>query len=477
MPADPETSRAFAIPRAQVPTDTRDRVVNLIQKLSKAVEPPAQSQQTDELCARDIGIHEPPFDMSAAKLLSMANPHHSTCIRVKRDATVGMGFADDEWRAQLDALRSMPAPATPGGAGGGQNAEPAQAPLMRPNKVETKVDKALDPLCDDSFQDVLNDVAEDFWAIAQGYIEVVRETPGDVRSPITGLYHIPAEAVRIEKHGGHRYHYVVNQTGEERHWPRFGRIEQFRGFIGEGLSGGRIGGDLSRISEVIPFKASSALDPYYGVPEWLAPTAEIELSSALRQFKLDFYYNRGVPEYVMVVRGTIPQAKWDTLVQQLTGQTGIGNSHKSVLLNLPAGPDTAIEIVRLAMDSFNGEEEFKDTKDAIDLGIVTAHRVPPLLGGIQIPGKLGAVNEFPQQLAAFQTLLIDHAQRRFQRILGQTLGNSLYNGGLGLVQEDFELRRITDIIDPAVNDTMARMRQSPQQAQAEGRDMKAGVKN
>lgn len=460
--ADGKSMSAAIVGSSDTPNSSYLAIDAIVKKLQKAVEPVKGSSNQDDT-ALEQGQWFPRFDMQAAKELTKNNPHHSTCLGVKRDATVGLGFVnvgEEPGNAEVTGLE-------PGGI---------QEMLLKQIPVESKVDKVLDPLCDDSFQDVINDVAEDHWTLGQGYIEVVRETPGDQRSPITGLYPIPGESTTYWRHGGHKYHFVVNVDGEEKHWPRFGRIAEFQELI---KRSGRVGviQEGAPISEVIPFKSSSSRDQYYGMPGWLSAVADIELSAALRQFKLDFYYNRGVPEYIFLYKGDMDDPEWNKVVQQLTGNVGIGKSHKSVVMKTPPNPDTGLEIIRLAMDNFNGEEEFKDTKDALDMGIITAHRVPPLLGGIQIPGKMGAANEFVQQLTSFQALLINHAQRLFQRNLGQTLGNSTFAPGLGLTQEDFRLRRITDVLDTGSLDTVSRMRQSPQSAQAEGRDISEGVRD
>ena len=125
------------------------------------------------------------------------------------------------------------------------------------------------------------------------------------------------------------------------------------------------------------------------------------------------------------------------------------------------------------MEDSGTDDKFSKMKETLALSIVSAHRVPPLLAGIQIPGKLGAVNELPNALKGFQSLVIEQAQRLFQ----QTLGNTLGQDGTGLTIEDFEFQKITEVFDIENMDTVARMRQSPMQAKAEGRDLSQGVKD
>ena len=108
--------------------------------------------------------------------------------------------------------------------------------------------------------------------------------------------------------------------------------------------------------------------------------------------------------------------------------------------------------------------------------IVSAHGVPPLLAGIQIPGKLGSTNELPNALMAFQALVIQQAQKVISSALINTLGNATLNGGLGLGADNFRLRKITDVISLSKMDTVSRMRQTVPEAKSEGRDLEAGLK-
>jgi hypothetical protein len=107
--------------------------------------------------------------------------------------------------------------------------------------------------------------------------------------------------------------------------------------------------------------------------------------------------------------------------------------------------------------------------------------VPPILAGILIPGKLGATNETPNAILAFQALVIGPAQETLESILDMTLGNSKLNGQLGLKPGDFKFKTIVDEIAEQMEkinpmDTLASSReQLPEQAK-EGRDLKEGLK-
>ncbi len=101
--------------------------------------------------------------------------------------------------------------------------------------------------------------------------------------------------------------------------------------------------------------------------------------------------------------------------------------------------------------------------------------MPPLLAGIQVPGKLGAQNEMPNTMAAFQALVVGQDQQLWSRALGRTLGSP--EAGLGLAETDFDFWTIMDEIDLAVLSTVGGMKESLPEAKAGGRDLKAGPKS
>lgn len=396
-----------------------------------------------------VGRREHPFDFAEALNLSVVNEHHSTCIETKVAATVGLGFVVD-----------------------GDDAEVEETP--RRKFEQSTVDEELDALTNDSFQAVLSDACQDYWGVGNGYIEVVRE--GD---QIVGLHHMPTTNTwaHVEDEFG-EWHYVFRgAAGAERHFARFG---DRKGLIERGRSGdagfsiGDDGQDENTVSEVIHFRRPTSLDKWYGYPDWLAAVPSIELNQMMTQHRFDFFLNRGVPEFMLFIMGQqLSKDDWKKVEDAMRANIGLGNSHKSLALNL-TNKDIQVTLEKLAMDSRN-EDSFAKDKESIALSIVSAHRVPPLLAGIQIPGKLGATNELPNALMAFQLLVIGQAQKLFQRTLAMTLAGD-DNGGLSVAPEDFTFRRITDEIDLGTMDTTSRMRQTVPEARAEGRDMTEGVR-
>lgn len=374
------------------------------------------------------GMRAAPFDFSAAYKFKTANVHHSTCIETTKQAIVGLGFENEA------------------------------------------TEEALDPLCDISFQDVIGDVAEDFVQVGNGYMEVVRDDGGT----ISGLHHIPANDVRVfVENEAYDRHYRIKPLGHHSLttggtvFARFGDLDGLRERLGKQLN-------KKRVAEVIHFRRSTAMSRWYGFPRWIAATASIELVQALHQFNFDFFVNRGVPEFMLFIRGgKVDKEDWKKIESALQAHIGLGNSHKTFALNI-VNPDIEIQVERLNIEGRADANVFKDMSETLALSIVSAHGVPPLLAGILIPGKLGSTNELPNALQAFQALEVGPSQKTFTTTLGCTLGNS--DGIDGLDRKAFKLNKITDEFDLGAMDTISRMRQTVPEAEAEGRDVSAGLR-
>lgn len=392
-----------------------------------------------------IGIQDHPFNFERAVLLQTVNPHHAACIKTRTLSIVGNGFLSEN-----------------------------EAYGQQPTYEESKADRILDPLCDVSFQDVLSDCEEQENAIGNGAMEIVRQG-----EKITGIHHIPGHLVYlyIEDEKYHRHYVVTSSEGEEKRFALFGDKQDFYDrWRAQGNDFGDGVDSIDDISEIIVFRQPSSLSRWYGFPTWLSAVPSIELTQFFHQWKFDFFLNRGVPEYMLFISGgELSKESWTKVENALKSNIGLGNSHKSIAINIPE-TDINIQLEKLSVDS-GGEDEFTKIKESLALDIVTAHQVPPLLAGIQIPGKLGAVNEFPNALLSFHSTAVWPAQRRITRLLGNTLGNPRLNGGLGLTARDFRLRRIIDTINLQQADTISRMRTPAATAQIEGRDINDGLRD
>lgn len=468
-----------------------------------------------------LGRREHPYSFATAGHFKQLNVHHSACIEAKTAATVGLGFHrepemepnPDRAEAEAhnaeaervateadarDAANKPKSPAKPLG----KASVPSLSPLPPPERVKSNpltgepvlqdsvVAQVLDPLCRISFLHTLTPVAEDYWTTGNGLMEAVRDDDGT----IVALY--PARAKEaylvIEDEIGN-FHWEVNScdgVGLTRVFAAYGDRDRLLRMQGKITAPGSAAiptitlnrkrgrprkdgsGAQTILTELIHFPRPTSADRFYGWTDWLPAVLPIELAQCQHQHLYNFFHNRAIPDLMVALVGdTVPKEAWDDFVSRLKEHQGLRNSNKTFAFNLP-NPDVKLQVVKLAMEG-QAEGVFNELSDVLASEVVSAHGVPPLLAGIQIPGKLGASNELANALIAFQALRIGPAQELFSTVLMNTLGRDFPEIKPG----DWKLRTILEKLDVQKMDTMSRMRQSAPAAAAQGRDLSAGVKS
>lgn len=421
-----------------------------------------------------------PFDWKKVLGFKAINPHHSACIDAKVSATFGLGFHnpdEDNVLSGQSAGGHQPPPGQGGPAGSGGKKKKRKLDL-------SATDKELNPLCVTSFQDVLTCAGEDYYSVGSGFIEVVRDQPNN-NGKIIGIHHASAPSVYKVREGLYTpdFHFeVVNEAGGNvRKFARFGDLEGFMARAGRGFATGEVGqGGVAiqqdQVSELIHIPRSSALCPDYGFPDWLAAVASMELVACLNQHMYDFFNNRGVPEFILFMLGaTVEKDAWAKVESAVKSTIGRGNQHKTMALQV-SNPDVKVQVEKLGMAQGGANDFFAPLNETNAQNIVSAHRTPPTLAGIHVPGKMGGNNETTNAVALFQGLVIGPAQKSWEMILANTLGNRALNGGSPLRPADFILKTILEEINLGQMNTQGQMRSSSVEATAQGRDMNAGVK-
>lgn len=375
-------------------------------------------------------VHKP-IDMIRLLNTRGINEHHSTCLRAKEHCTTGLGL------------------------------------------VNESMEEVLDGLCEVSFQDVISDVTQDFEMTGNGYMEVVRNESGAIKA----LYHQKAPAVTVvvddEQNG---YHFLIKGTGlpfaettKAIRMARFGDTERFKTVIMP-----KYGIKEPNFSELIHIRQPSPISIWYGMPDWLAGIVSIEIIRKCDEQTFDAFNNRCVPEFFLfLIGGAVDPKSFNALEAALNRTIGSGNTRKSALVHLP-DTNVKVQLEKLAAEGRTDTVGFPETSVAAALRIVTAHGVPPLIAGIQVPGKLGATNELPSAMVCFQLLTIDPKQRIFQTVLNNTLGRSNIRG---VTRRSFKFKKITDEADLQALTTVGGMREPVQQATAEGRNLGNGFKS
>ncbi len=399
----------------------------------------------------------PPFDYEGAMVIREYNTHHSTCLEQLTAAVAARGFWNE--------------------------------------KVADKLNDKCD-LDQGGYLPVFKDGVDNFFELGGFALEVVRDAPGQAGNNAAGIRYIqrmPAERLRVHRYKDANgdtdwcwevvasgYHaaqelmrgsqYTLNLTGGDmdRLHARFGHKDKF---IKDLKDAGRRPED---ISEIIYIPQNRTRSRYYGRPRWISATPAMEMVQLASQHEFNFYFNRGVPEFALIVTGAhIEEEEWEDMEAKLLQHVGLENSHQSIAINF-SDPNVNVQLEKLGMDA-EQENRFTTDIDTLALMIVTSHGVPPMMANIQLPGRAGATNELMNAMLQFQLTAIDGYQIALSLGIAGTLGNPKINGGIGLNRDDFLVRpdsspsaktgrdnawrRMTDDIDLLRMETMSNMRQ------------------
>jgi capsid portal protein len=410
--------------------------------LKAALLDPAVGSRQTELS----GDKAHPVDFDTLDRLLTSSTYHETCIDAKKKCTVGLGFRSDYDRKML-AWKRNPTAALPEG-------DPDE---------QSKAYKALEPLVDGSPIELLLETAESFFVKANAFWEVVRSPTGQIVSiwPI-----VPKTIyVRVEDKNPLNRHWRVRvEQGHERIFARFGDKQNLMKRLAE--AGAQKPED---ISEVIHFKMPGARNKWYGVPDYISAVPAIELQQMIKQQQYDFFNNRGVPEFMLFFLGQqLPKEVWEKVQEAMRANIGQGNQHKSMAFNI-SDPNMKVQLEKLAVEG-KTENSFQELTYVLAQEIISSHRVPTLLAGLQVPAKIAATNELPNSLLAFQTLYVDQMQQVISETLATTIGPEL-----GLAYTDLLFRKVTDRFDLDKLDTMARMQDEVASPEGKARDLSEGV--
>jgi hypothetical protein len=405
------------------PTDIHGEGSQLFTILKKAAKGDSPDGDTNSGVA--VGKKTHLIEKLVARELRDFNATHAICIDAKKSSTVGLGHR------------------------------------------ERVIHEILDPLCRFSWQDTLDAMAEDYFETGECFLEVVfgdRSQPGMV----TGLHHIESAGIHaeVEQEGNSElYHYVIDgETGSDStlvmaKWgdladlkERFGQSDVEDAGTGEpdfdalNLSANdanesdssALAGSI-RNSEIIHIRQSTNRSRYYGYPDYMSAVPSIELVQCMTQHEFDFYFNRGVPEFLMFLIGNNIGNCWEKIKNLFRANQGIGNSHKGGAIHIPGSPDeTVVQIEKLAMEDA-GNSGFSEKSGTLDMRIATAHGMPPQLANIALPGKIGGANEGPNAMLTFQMRKLGQAQKNFSGMFACSLGGE----GITFAQPDGAAKSIT----------------------------------
>ncbi len=331
----------------------------------------------------------PEMDPASTRLLRECSTYHARCILAKANALVGFGHKKRNVHKQMNAL-------------------------MAPGKT---------------WGQVLNEIAQDYFEHGRAYLEVVFSDGAITRVNYRRVadVSIVVESDQEVEDGvaaEEKFWYSVSVDGSD------GDI-YLRPYECPDLVIDDVGGTLVTNIRLLELRLPSTKNNFLSYPDWEPAIQQLELSDVTNEHFYSWFYNRAVPALAVLVSGNVSQESINALRDAFEGVQNPEDAWKTVVAGIP-GVDTEVLVKELSA-SEGQEQVLQTTVASLAEMIVSAHGVPPLLAGIQIPGKMAATNELPNVITQFQIMEIASHQVYFSERFGMTFGADIS----GLTEEDF----------------------------------------
>lgn len=331
----------------------------------------------------------PPYNLYELANFYDTNFANHAAIDAKVANTVGLGYYFDTAPDVLLRMATM------------ENETAMNKARKRLERIKSEAFGWLESLNDDdSFLTTMEKIDLDLESTGNCYLEVGRTVAGDIGY----LGHIPSTTMRVRRIRDGFTQIVA------------GQVVYFRNF--NATNRNPITED-TRPNEVIHFKAYSPLNTFYGVPDIISAYLSLKGDQLASQFNIDYFENKAVPRYVVVVKGArLDSESEDRLFRFL--QTGLkGQNHRTLYVPLPADQDgNKVEFEMKPVEANIQEASFEKYHQKNRDDILMAHQVPlSKLGGVDTGGLAAAL----AQDRTFKEQVTRPAQRYIEKMVNKVI--------------------------------------------------------
>ena len=311
-----------------------------------------KTHAVDPLAVNGYSIFEvviPPYNLDYLAKLYEINATHHAAINVKVANVVGLGYEFKETNSTLDKI------------------EDSISDEDKLNKLRRKLARSKSELreyleslnYEDSFGEVMKKVLTDYEATGNGYIEIGRTNTGKIGY----IGHIPSHTMRVRRYRDGFIQIVYN------------KYTFFRNF-GDTEMKDPMGIDPNP-NEVIHLKKYTPTNTFYGIPDVVSATNAIAGDEFAAKFNIDYFENKAVPRYIIVVKGAKLTADSERKLLEFF-HTGLkGKNHRTLYIPLPADNDNSkVEFKMEPVEADVQDSSFKNYRRENRDQILMAHRVP-----------------------------------------------------------------------------------------------------
>lgn len=294
-----------------------------------------------------FGLVHPPYNQEYLSKIYELSPPHYAAVNAKVANIVGLGYDFVDSHQTKQKLASF------------DDKKRRDAARKKLERHKSEMYQWLDSCNkDDEFTETMIKVWTDYEVTGNGYIEIGRTVTGEIGY----IGHIPAKSMRIrEARDG-----FIQLIGKN--------VVFFRNF-GDRDTDNPVGND-SDPNEIIHLKNYSPTHGYYGVPDIMSATQALAGNEFASRYNLDYFENKAVPRYVVVVKGgDLSKGSINRLTEFMQGTKG--TNHRTIVVPLPADTDKSkVSFDMKPIEAGVQDSSFNNYRKGNLNDILMAHRVP-----------------------------------------------------------------------------------------------------
>jgi PBSX family phage portal protein len=318
-------------------------------------------------------VVNPPYNLyQLASFYDTTFANHAA-VDAKVSNAVGLGYMFDETATTMSSME------------GNEDSAAVTRARKRVEKLKIDMEDWLENLNDeDSFSKTMEKFYTDVEATGNGYLEIGRTTEGKIGY----LGHIPSVTIRIRRLKDGYLQLIGN------------KVVYFRNF---GATNANPVTNDSSPNEILHYKEYSPLNTFYGVPDVVSALGSLIGEQLASQYNIDFFENKAVPRYVIVLKGANLSSDSEDKMFQFLKTSLKGQNHRTLYIPLPADTqDSKVTFEMIPLENGVQEGSFKEYRKQNRDDIFAAHQMPSSKIGVSDSGLAAALSQdrnFKEQIA------------------------------------------------------------------------------
>jgi PBSX family phage portal protein len=369
-------------------------------------------EERDEITGYNLfEVVMPPYNLDYLAALYEKSSPHAAAVKAKVKNIAGLGYQFVESEATKELL---------------DRAEGNESKLSqlrrRLSRGRIQLNDWLDSCNEeDEFDETLSKLWTDYETTGNAYLEVGRKNTGEIGY----IGHIPSTTLRIRKQRDGFVQIISN------------RAVFFRNF-GDKETTDPIGHD-PRPNEIIHFKKYTPTHGYYGVPDIISAMTAVTGNEFSARFNLDYFENKAVPRYVIVIKGGNLSARSEQQILEFFQASLKGKNHRTLYVPLPADEEgKKVSFEMKPVETGTQDSSFNNYRKGNLNEILMAHGVPiskvSLGEGVSLAAARDADKTFKEQVCRPEQRILEKKLNKIVKELTQVFLLKLNE--LSLTDED-----------------------------------------